>query len=178
MPNIKTPPRSALAHARRSKQAVKVKPEPIVLQATGEYPLVLDDAQLISAHEAVGSDGRGVRLMIYSTRRGALWTRLDYVTANEDERQVTWLHEQVPSHMRSVATRGWPYEPSGALRPHELIGEWLRGVAQELPPPGAGHPVGEGFEHAQAKLAGRLETFALVCWTRALADLSKLEATS
>jgi hypothetical protein len=145
--------------------------KPLILQATGEWPVPID-GRTLAAHREDAGGGRGVQVSVLEADTGDLWVRMDYLTSCKGERDVT--HLRVVPDRRSPDTEGvWPAAPAGPRARIDELADWVCERAARMLPPGAGGPVTPLYEANQKKLMGQLQTLALECWSKVLADLAK-----
>lgn len=136
------------------------------MQATGARPITVKASLAASQEESTG-DGRSVRLQLYTNSIGAVWVQLNYLTEYPDERNVTYLHEILAVNSAGNL-RGLRDE-----HPLDCAADWVRDMARNMLPPGAGHPVTRLHRLRQEKLVGILETLTLECLTKALAQIEE-----
>jgi hypothetical protein len=126
----------------------------VTMQHTGYAPVEFDALAVFTVEKQLGGDKRGVR--ITAVQVGMIGWRVEVAYLS------TWGIEQ-------------NYFRCSGINPLSNCAEWVRNLAPNLLPPGAGFPATPQYETRQRKLAGMLETATLVALSDVLAQVSKGE---
>lgn len=144
----------------------------IQVLCTGGFPVTFT-GRLLAQHQ-IDADSRGVALSLYETVGHELVAKLEYITNEPGELGATYSSKFSPPRKATGpgAENEWPF---GSVSPYdgrmsqlECVMEWVKEVAPNILPPGAGHPVSPLWEVAQKRLAGVLHSAALHCLTHVL----------
>ncbi|ANH68254.1 hypothetical protein [Mitsuaria sp. 7] len=156
----------------------------IKIEPSGSFPVKFRGRQIAHHLDMNAAERRGVKLTIFETDGSALIAQLDFVTEDPTERPATYCSglkqkrdTSLPAH-KSGAPRPsqvWPVFEENRREQEERVAEWVRMQADDVLPPGAGHPVTTVWPLAQEKLKGILKSSALHCLTRVLGQLDDLE---